>query len=413
MRTERNTLAFASLVVAACAIACETVRVRPEATSGPEPAAAEGETAEAVPELAAPRVRAIGVGAALFHSCALLEGGAVECWGQNVDGVVDGSDEAGRAFAPTRVPGVEGATSLHVVRNASCVRSGESDLRCWGAGVIGRPWNGGVRPMRVRFANVSDVAFGAKHACGRDDAGRVHCIGRNDEGQRAHELGRWASGSRPSEVDALEGIRGIATGRVHTCALLASGGVKCFGANTEGQLGNETVEFRTFSPKDVEGLDDAVEIAAHPDGLMTCARRRGGEVVCWGSRGSPQDDGGLALVGRTPAALPPLPEGESASGIEVGLWEVCALTEDGGLWCWSESLESVRGEEDAPPFGPPRRTDALPPVVELALGVGHACARTEAGHVLCWGENDYAQLGDGTTEARDAPVVVAIGGAGS
>jgi alpha-tubulin suppressor-like RCC1 family protein len=208
-------------------------------------------------------------------------------------------------------------------------------------------------------------------------------------------------------------VSAVTAGRTHTCALLDSGGVRCFGNNGAGQLGDGRETFRVFRPKEVVGLDDAVEIAAHPEGWMTCARRRArdvGEVVCWGSRGTPQDDGGLELLGREPVALPPLEGASAASHLTVGLWEVCVIADGGAARCWAESLAHVRGEADAPAFGAARAVSGLPPVVELAMGVAHACARTEAGHVLCWGSNEYGQLGDGTTDAREQPLLVALDG---
>jgi hypothetical protein len=71
-----------------------------------------------------------------------------------------------------------------------------------------------------------------------------------------------------------------ATHSQHTCAVLATGGVVCWGANDRGQLGDGTREPRP-KPTPVVGLDDAVAVAA--GWSHSCAIRRNGRVSCWGA----------------------------------------------------------------------------------------------------------------------------------
>jgi hypothetical protein len=188
----------------------------PGRRGAPAAGATRDDARPSAPALAPPAVRATAIGAGLFHTCALVEDGAVACWGQNVDGVVDGSDDAGRVFGPVRVAGVEGALSVHVARDKSCVGHGpESRLTCWGRGAIGRDYGPGARPL-TRPLGAAALAVGANHACGRDDVGRVRCLGRNDYGQRASTLGRYVATGRANEVEDLDDVRSVALGRSHT-----------------------------------------------------------------------------------------------------------------------------------------------------------------------------------------------------
>jgi len=87
------------------------------------------------------------------------------------------------------------------------------------------------------------IAAGRNHTCALLDDGSVRCWGLNDLGQ----LGRGSAGNvglNPGEIAALPPTD-LGPGRTavaidagsHTCALLDNGGVKCWGPNESGQLG--------------------------------------------------------------------------------------------------------------------------------------------------------------------------------
>ena len=84
----------------------------------------------------------------------------------------------------------------------------------------------------------------------------------------------------PVPVSNVTNAIAVAGGNDHSCALLSSGGVKCWGGNGDGELGNGTTTDSTTAVS-VSSLSDAIEISAGFD--ATCAVRAGGEVRCWGS----------------------------------------------------------------------------------------------------------------------------------
>jgi len=126
------------------------------------------------------------------------------------------------------------------------------------------------------FERLEAVAMGGFHACVIASGGQVACWGTNHEGQVGSALNPQPT---PVFVAGLSNVRQLALGQAHTCALHGDGTVSCWGRNTVGELGDGTTTSRS-SPARVEGIADAVEVAA--GGMRTCVRLRGGGVRCFG-----------------------------------------------------------------------------------------------------------------------------------
>ncbi len=136
----------------------------------------------------------------------------------------------------------------------------------------------------------------------------------------------------------------LAGGYGHVCALLGTGQVACWGAGSNGQMGNGGIPTSSRPPTTtsqmvqlVTGatLDDAIAIASHPNAYFTCALRAGGTVVCWGDNGSLQC-GSDAPVTRSVRAVA-IPTLANVVAIGVGEDHACAALMDGGLRCWGSN----------------------------------------------------------------------------
>jgi alpha-tubulin suppressor-like RCC1 family protein len=111
------------------------------------------------------------------------------------------------------------------------------------------------------------------HTCALTDNGGVRCWGWNEAGQLGDgtTTNRWV----PPKTDAIANVQAIAAGGSNTCALMMNGGVRCWGADTLGQLGDGTREDRWAPPtSDVFGPAQAVGVGHG----RVCTLTAGGDV---------------------------------------------------------------------------------------------------------------------------------------
>ncbi len=265
------------------------------------------------------------------------------------------------------------------------------------AGTDGEPWIAfpvTPRPTPAETAgpiSFSAISAGRFHTCAITNAGGVKCWGYNDSGQLGN--GTTIDSYVPGDVSGLgSGISAIATGGSHRCALSTGGGVKCWGSNEFGQLGDGSTT-TSLVPVDVSGLASGVSAIAAGNG-HTCALTTGGAVKCWGANQ-------LGPGTTTPLDVTAL--GTGVRAIAAGGYRTCAVTVVGGVTCWGTSALDIPGDV-------PGLSNGV-----LAVAVGQsvsavypfACALTGAGGIKCWGYNGVGQLGNGTTTDSDTPVDVA------
>ncbi len=242
------------------------------------------------------------------------------------------------------------------------------------------------------------LAVGDVHVCVITKTGGVRCWGRNSYGQ----LGDGTTSQRlsPVTVVGLSSVVGLTAGSHHTCAALADGTARCWGRNHNGQLGDGTTTQRT-TPVAVGGLDSVAKIAAGR--AHTCAVRAHGDARCWG-RGT---DGQLGQGSYTSSSVPvTVSTWNEWKQVVPGSDHTCGVRGNGAVYCWGSNAHGQLGLGSAPGRNTPGHVVALVDVRQIASGASHGCALREGGTVSCWGLNDYGQLGDGTVTTRAAPVSV-------
>lgn len=120
-------------------------------------------------------------------------------------------------------------------------------------------------------------------------------------------------GPRPA-ANPFTGVAAVDAGLYHTCALDTSGGLKCWGNNFWGQIGDGTVEYR-YTPVDVVGLGGSVA-ATGLGAEHTCAVTAAGGAKCWGKNWDGQLGNGTSSIENvftTPADVDALARGVPTS----------------------------------------------------------------------------------------------------
>lgn len=358
-------------------------------------------------------VKAVGVG--WGFSCALTTGGAVKCWGDNASGQLGDGTKSGQS-TPVDVSGLaSGVAAIAVGFNHACAMMMDGDLRCWGDNYFGGLGNGtnvdSAVPVEVSgLANDTvDVDAGYRFTCAVTSAGGVKCWGLNDAGQ----LGDGTTTNRflPGDVSGLEaGVGGVESGENHSCALLSGGGARCWGSNSHGQLGNQGYG-NSPTPVEVTVVPGGIFALAAGDSF-TCVRLAGDSVKCWGDNTYGMLGDGTTSLSRVAVDVIGLADGVFA--IAAGEYNACALTASSAR-CWGFNHRGQLGNGAVGFVVVPGEVSGLGAVASsIAAGANHTCARTALGDVECWGHNYYAQLGDGSQDDRALPVAVsALGGEAS
>ena len=370
---------------------------------------------------------AVGISAGPHHTCALLEGGAVRCWGLGSHGQlgyantknIGGPDDLQPADAgEVQVGGP--VIQLAAGGSHTCALLDSKDVVCWGDGGSGQLGysnmdmiGDGEEPVDAGSVEVGGkvkaLAAGALHTCAVLENGDVICWGTSSSGRLGYpDSGNIGDSEDPADAGPVQlGAKAIdiAAGTSHTCALMESEDVMCWGANNYGQLGyGHTDSVGDDEHPDSEGI---VNIGGKVKSLTagsfhTCAILVSGDLVCWGY-------GGAGLLGYSneksygdlllPSDAGFVNLGGKAKSVSAGLYHTCALLESDDLVCWGDASLGQLGYGDEELIGdnePPSDAGAVSiggPAAETSVGDYHSCAALKSGKVRCWGDPANGQLG--------------------
>ena len=270
----------------------------------------------------------------MLHTCAALDSGEVRCWGANHEGQL-GDDTTEERILPTPVLGITTVAAVSAGMQSSCALLADGSVSCWGPNAygmlgLGDPVDMSAVPVAISsLPPVEVLASSGVNNCVVLADGTVRCWGLNDFGQLGDgQGGAGAESAVPVEVVGISDAVVVAAGGYHTCALLASGSVQCWGANLSGQLGDGTNDDSPV-PVDVVGLSEITYLTAF--GSITCAVSQSGTVHCWGFGG-----GGLLGDGTDGDSNVPVEvlNIDNGVGVDCAQFHVCAWLADGTARCW-------------------------------------------------------------------------------
>ncbi len=324
--------------------------------------------------------------------CALMADATATCWGGNNAGNVGDGTTTDRALPvvvqnETGTGPLTGITQIAAGGGWRCALLADQTARCWGSSSYGQLGAGShtgdsALPLVVQnesgtgpLTGIARLELGGAHTCALLTDGTARCWGDNESGELGNGstspttnhhaflpvVVKNAAGTAP-----LAGITQLAAGNQFTCALLTSATARCWGENTNGQLGDNTTTRRLLPVvvKNSTGTAPLSGIAQLAAGLsvndgFACARLTNGTARCWG--GNPFGQLGDGTTVRRP--LPVVVQNDAGNGPLAG-------------------------------------------ITDLRAGGDDNCAQLTNGSLHCWGNNDYGQLGDGTYATRLRPVLV-------
>lgn len=390
------------------------------------------------------------------HTCAILDSGRLTCWGGNAFGQLGLGVPGSRGIATTvnmgaALPAVDlgtGRTARQVVAgdHSTCALLDDSTVKCWGSGGDGRTGYESPADRGLSSTDMGDdlptvdlgtgrtavvLAAGLGHTCAILDNGDLKCWGYNvagqlgygDESSRGAAPGQMGDDLPPIDLGDGRRVVAVAAGLRSTCAILDNGQLKCWGENSQGQLGYGDEFARGNDPGEMGDALPAVDlgsgrsaVAVGVGGSSTCALLDNGGVKCWGD-GFLLGRGSTATIGDDPGEMALLTEVDLGANrqvvtLSVSLSFVCTLLDDATVKCWGLNGEGRLGSGDSIDRGylPNQMGASLAPVslgtgavpIAVTTGLNHACAVLATGRMKCWG--DFTALGIGaSSDVGDSP----------
>ena len=342
-----------------------------------------------------------------FVTCALADTGGVKCWGNNSEGEL-GDGTTIERHTPVNVVGLDsGVVGIANGYKHTCALTSGGGVKCWGFNADGELGDGTTdnssTPVDVEglTSGVAGISANGFHTCAVKTNGAVRCWGSNDFG----ELGDGTTTTRKSSVQVsglTSGVNVVKAGAYHTCVLMNSGNVKCWGYNSYGQLGNST-NTNSNIPVTVTGLSGVTALTA--GGSHTCVILTSGAAQCWG-RG---DFGQLGNAGNLSSNIPVQVTGLTSGikSISAGQNHTCAVKGSGAAKCWGWNVYGSVGDGTTKDRNEPVAVSGLSSGVgAIRAGYHHSCALLTSGGIRCWGENGFGELGNDTTDNQLTPVSV-------
>ncbi len=342
--------------------------------------------------------------------CLILASGVLNCSGFNFYGQLgNGNSLASSVFQTAISPvGVLNVQSVSTAGETTCavynLSTGEQQIHCTGRGDTGELGNGlnlnSNTMKKVDFSSFSShqtdintcsvIAAGDYTNCGINASGALKCWGDNGEGEVATGSSGGVSTSASQAVNLTTGVTSVSSGQNEVCAI-QNEAAYCWGQNSNGSIGSANPTLYNPTPLPVVGMNTGVT-AISVGYFFVCAIKNGG-VWCWGDNSFGQFGNGSTTSAGVPQSALILTSGVTA--ISAGMNTACAI-QNGNVFCWGRSISTV----------PIQITGLNAPAKAISTGNGYACALLNNSEVKCWGDNSNGQLGNNTRVSSAVPVSV-------
>jgi alpha-tubulin suppressor-like RCC1 family protein len=339
------------------------------------------------------------IAAGYKRTCAIADQ-TLYCWG-NAPGT-GASDVGTPQQVATGVSSVSlsGDVASPGTAGVNCFTSG-SGLSCWGDDdfdQLEQQHASNNKPVLIDANNYGHVAVGADHVCAITQDGGVLCWGADGDYQLGSDLvqnmcGGASCSSAPVHVLDDAG-NAIAAGLSHTCVQMTSGAVECWGLDSNGQLGNgrEGRGSNDVLSTPIGSGNNVKQIAT--GSRHTCAITAMSTWACWGDGLY----GALGNGGTGDVSTPTLSGTHLFDAIAAGARNTCGVDDASSVECWGDNTTGVVGSAELGMTIESPVSITVDQAQLLAVGYSHACAVLIGGQLECWGDNSAGELGDGSTQ---------------
>ncbi|QVK16776.1 DUF5011 domain-containing protein [Mycoplasmatota bacterium] len=373
-----------------------------------------------------------------YHSSAITSEGRIFTWGANSNGQLGDGTTISRN-TPTEITIGVGETIKEVSlgSNHSSAITSEGKLYTWGWNNFGQLGDGTTAnrytPTEITIGvgeTITEVSLGCFHSSAITSEGKIFTWGNNEYGQ----LGDGTTDDRytPTEItsnfnlEVGETITKVSLGYYHSSAITSEGRMFTWGRNNDSQLGDGTTTNKS-NPTEItsnfNNLGDGETITKVSLGNNSSAITSEGRIYTWGYNGYGQLGDGTTTSRNTPTEITSkfnLGVGETIQELSLGCHHSSAITSEGKIFTWGRNNDSQLGDGTTTNKSTPTEITSnfndvvvekiyLPiseTIQKLSLGTYHSLAITSEGRIFTWGFNDYGQLGDGTTTARNTPTEI-------
>ncbi len=345
-------------------------------------------------------------------TCVVLKNGTVKCWGEISTIYVGQKVSLFSSPAPNVLPDFQNVSQISLRLQHLCARTTAGGVICmgqnnWSQLGDGTKVDSAAAVAVPNFQNIAAVAVGSFHSCALNTAGVMYCWGQNYFKQLGGSLNAVVTKPVAVSFPKSEAVTGMNVGPLHSCAILQSGSVYCWGDNSANQVGDPVVlGKKVAAPTLLKNLTKSV-LGVGTGAEFTCVLENNCSAACVGD----SQFGQLGLGNDpTTTSLNPIPSLAGLAGIYGGGQTAAALTTLGTVYAWGNN---DAGQAATGAIGgtvtQPTQVNGLPKsIVRVAIGANHTCVLDVGCNVYCWGANNAGQLGDGTQKNSAIPVKMAI-----
>lgn len=345
--------------------------------------------------------------------CAVTAAGVLKCWGPNYSGMV-GDGTTIQRNAPVTIDSGQAYLEVAAGFRHSCGITNSNVLKCWGDNSKGQLGDGTTTSSSIPLVITSGVTYskvavsgyngGGYHTCAITTDGDLYCWGANSNGEVGDNT--TVDKSSPVLIDSGTKYSFVRVGGNSTCGITTTGVLKCWGLNTSGLLGDGTT-VRKLVPTVIDSGQNYIDVGVSD--VSACGVTSGNKLKCWGGNTYYNLGNWTNTSSTVPVAIDANENYSSVSvaggTLNASPTSACGVTTTGGLKCWGANNGHMVFDVTSQ-FNSIKQINQSLTFSKVSIGLSSMCGITPSNDLYCWGSNNMGQVGDRTNLDRDYPILI-------